>query len=237
MRKMKIETEKGHEIVSRILLERIKGEELLPGDKLPSVVDLSQSFGVGRSTIREALSALKAMGWLDIRHGGGTFVSKTLPAAEQHGAGSLFREAESLREILEVRKVLEAGTAELAASRRTEEDLVKLEAILDRMERAALHNDTAESERADVDFHTAIGAASHNSLLNELMSSLTQRLTETIGRTRELWFYREQSTSIRLLDEHRAIYDAIAASDAELSVQRLQEHLSKVDAVLKRHGG
>lgn len=232
MRNMKIETEKGHEIVSRLILERISSGEWEPGAKLPSVVELSQQFGVGRSTLREALSALKATGWLDIRHGGGTFVKKVLPSDNVHGS-SLFQEASSILEILEVRKLLEAGTSSYAAERRTDEDLAKLQAILDKMEHALLQGDTVEGERADVEFHTAIAAASRNSLLIQLMESLTQRLSETIGKTRELWFYQEKSTAERLLDEHRSIFEAIRAGNTELANRLIGEHLTKVETVLR----
>ncbi|GKU79955.1 FadR/GntR family transcriptional regulator [Paenibacillus sp. L3-i20] len=233
MQNMRIETERGHEIVSRLILERIDNGYWEPGSKLPSVVDLSTAFGVGRSTVREALSALKAMGWLDIRHGGGTFVKKVLPTAHSsHGGGSIFQEADSILEILEVRKVLEAGTVSLAAERRSEEDLEKLLIILGKMEQALLSNDTAQGEQADVEFHAAIAAASKNSLLIGLMDSLSQRLAETIGKTRELRFYQEKANALRLLEEHRMIFHAIEQSNVAESTRLISIHLTKVEAEL-----
>ncbi|BBH24747.1 HTH-type transcriptional regulator LutR [Paenibacillus baekrokdamisoli] len=237
MHPIKVETEKGHEIVTRLILSQIEQGQIVPGQKLPSVVDLSISFGVGRSTIREALSALKAMGWVDVRHGGGTFVKKILPSDVQPGAGDPFLGAESVREILEVRKVLEVGTVALAADRRNKDDLNKLQTILTRMELAMINNDTYDGERADVEFHSAIAAASHNSLLIQLMDSLTQRLTETIGKTRELWFYEDKSSASRLLEEHKNIYEAIAHGDKSRAVELIEAHLTKVENVLNKRGG
>lgn len=234
MHPIKVETEKGYEIVTRLILGQIEQGQLVPGQKLPSVVDLSISFGVGRSTIREALSALKAMGWVDIRHGGGTFVKKILPTDTQHESGDPFVGAESVREILEVRKVLETGTAALAAERRTEDDLNKLQAILGKMEQAMNNDDTYEGERADVEFHSAIAAASHNSLLIQLMDSLSQRLTETIGKTRELWFFEDKSSASRLLEEHLHIYEAISNRNRTIAVERIEAHLTKVENVLNK---
>lgn len=229
---MKIETEKGHEIVSRVLLTKIRDGEWKPGDKLPSVVELSASFGVGRSTVREALSALKATGWLDIRHGGGTFVKKDLPS-ERNDTSDPFKEADSIMELLEVRKVLETGTATLAARNRTAVDLETLRLILVTMRDALEVDDTAAGEQADVAFHAAIAAASHNSLLSGLMDSLTDRLGRTIGQTRELWFYQETSTAARLLEEHHAIYNAIAAGNEEEASRLIGTHLTKVENVLR----
>lgn len=236
MHPIKVETEKGHEIVKRLILSQIEEGELVPGQKLPSVVDLSAQFGVGRSTIREALSALKAMGYVDVRHGGGTFIRTELPSVSGSEGKDPFSGAESVLEILEVRKVLETGTAALAATRRSDDDLAHMQSILVRMESALKSDDTNESEQADVAFHSAIAAASHNSLLIALMDSLTHRLTETIGKTRELWFFEDRSSSERLLEEHKNIFASIQMQNAELAASLIEAHLTKVEKVLKKSG-
>lgn len=233
MPSLKIETRKSHEIVARHMRERIESGEWAPGGRLPSVVELASAYGVGRSTIREAVSALKAMGWLDVRHGGGTFVRRELPQATP-GAADWLQGAESVREILEVRKVLERGTASLAARRRSEEQLERLGQIVLRMERGLEADDSAESERADVEFHAAIAAASGNALLLSLMESLNQRMTETIRKTRELWFYEEKASAEQLLAEHKSIYQAIADRDEARAEARMEAHLAKVEKVLNR---
>ncbi|MOA59965.1 HTH-type transcriptional regulator LutR [compost metagenome] len=66
------------------------------------------------------------------------------------------------------------------------------------------------------------------------MSSLTSKLTETIGKTRQLWFFEDKSSSTQLLKEHQSIYDAIVAQNSELASQFIQAHLQKVENVLKR---
>lgn len=233
MQPIKVETEKGHEIVQRVILKQIESGELLPGEKLPSVVDLSTSFGVGRSTIREALSALKAMGWIDVRHGGGTFVNKELPTAGQNSKDP-FEESENVREILEVRLWLESGSASLAAQKRNNADIEVLQAIIEKMEQAIKLDDIQLSEQADIDFHLAIAAASHNKLLNTLMGSLTSRLTETIGKTRKLWFFEDKSSASQLLIEHQSIARAIIEQNSEKASQLMQTHLQKVVNVLDR---
>jgi GntR family transcriptional regulator, transcriptional repressor for pyruvate dehydrogenase complex len=235
MQPIKVETEKGHEIVQRVILSQIEEGLLQPGQRLPSVVDLSTSFGVGRSTIREALSALKATGWIDVKHGGGTFVNKVLPTSPSISQNP-FEESDNIREILEVRIWLESGCAAFAAQRRDDEDLGKLQQILARMQQGLNMNDTQLSEQADIDFHLAIAASSHNELLHSLMSSLTSKLAETIGKTRQLWFYEDKSSSELLLQEHQSIYDAIFAQDSELASRLMKAHLHKVENVLNRGG-
>lgn len=82
-----IKLKKGSELIQEHLLEQLRGGIYTPGDKLPSVEALSQHYAIGRSTIREALSALKAMGCLDIRHGGGTFVREYVGSPSEQFQG------------------------------------------------------------------------------------------------------------------------------------------------------
>jgi GntR family transcriptional repressor for pyruvate dehydrogenase complex len=233
MRQLKIEPPKGHELVAEDILRRIREGEWPPGRRLPSVVELAEAYGVGRSTIREAASALKAMGWLDVRHGGGTFVRLELPNERRDGADKLFQGADSLIELLEVRKTLEIGAVSLAAERRSEEHLAKLRDLLADMEESLDRHDTSEGERADAEFHMTIAYASGNSLLIQLMESISGRFAGSIRQTRELWFYREQATAARLLAEHRLIYEAIENRDKSRSAALISEHLSKVEQVLR----
>src|SRR5690348_13470401 len=126
-----IKPQKSSELIINQLKRQIVEGYYPAGSRLPSVVDFAVGFEVGRSTVREALSALKAMGWIDIRHGGGTFVSQVVPTEEAHENVDLFYKTESFHEIVEVRKFIESGCASLAAKNRTNEDLTALKAILD----------------------------------------------------------------------------------------------------------
>lgn len=228
-----VKPQKGYEMVMNQIKQRIVSGELAPGAKMESVVDLAASFGVGRSTIREALSALKAMGWVDIRQGGGTYVADELPKEPAGSAEeSILQRAESLREILEVRKVLETGCAALAARHRTDEDVRELDAILRHME--AHLADEARGEEADVRFHLAIARATHNTLLLQLMESVSQRLHESMKESRRLWFYGERAEAQRLLQEHSQIVDAIRDGDEAAAYDTMMRHLQKVENVLQR---
>lgn len=225
----KVEPQKGSDLVLEQIKAQIMNGELQPGMKLDSIVDLAVKFGVGRSTIREALSALKAMGWLDIRQGGGTYVKEALPTASL--SLELFHSTDSLKEIFEVRKILETGTAALAAEQRSEEDLQQLKRILEQMS-DHIHDEDM-SEEADTCFHLHIAKASGNSVLLQLMESLSQRLQETMKDSRKIWFYAEHATAVRLLNEHQGIYDAIKKRDAAEARNLMLNHIDKVETVLK----
>lgn len=222
---------KGYEIVMEQLKESILSGTYAPGAKLASVVELAAAFGVGRSTIREALSALKAIGLVEIRQGGGTYVSAELPAEPADGA-SLFANAQSIRELLEVRKILETGCVSLAARNRTEEDLQAIGEELLEME-TYLH-DEAKGEEADVRFHLKLARATHNSLLIAMMESLSERLHDSMRESRRLWFYGERAEARRLLREHSDIFEAVRERDEQQAFDAMNTHLGKVEGVLRK---
>ncbi|NOU70335.1 FCD domain-containing protein [Paenibacillus sp. LMG 31458] len=223
-----IRPQKGSEIVLQQIKMQIETGTYAPGSKLPTVVELAASFQVGRSTVREALSGLKAIGWVDIRHGGGTFVTNPLPK----DSSSLFDQGQTLQEVQEVRRFIEAGCASLAASRRTEENLTALRQILSTME-ASLENEE-ESEQADIRFHLEIAKASHNSLMIGMMESLTERLQQSMKASRRLWFFAERASAEKLLQEHRDIVDAIETKDEQLAAEKMSQHIHKVDQVIQK---
>ncbi len=225
----KVKVQKSHEIVLEHIKRQIISGQLTVGQKLPSVVDFAELFGVGRSTMREALSALKAMGWLNIQHGGGTYVSTSLPLQTDD---DLFQKAESIQELLQIRIILETGSAGLAAKNRSSEDLIQLQAILEQMQINI--SDEVISEQADVDFHVMIAKATHNSLIIQLMESLSSRIHSMMKDTRKLWFFSEQQSSLRLIEEHQVIYRYILEQNDTLAVEQMRQHIEKVERRLTK---
>jgi GntR family transcriptional repressor for pyruvate dehydrogenase complex len=226
----KVRVQKSHEVVLEHIKKQIITGQLTVGQKLPSVVDFAEMFGVGRSTMREALSALKAMGWLDIQHGGGTYVSARLPF--QADDDDLFKKAESIQELLQIRIILETGSAGLAARNRNSEDLIRLQSIL--VEMQSNMSDEEVSEQADVDFHVMIAKATHNSLVIQLMESLSSKIHSMMRDTRKLWFFSEQSSSLRLIEEHQEIYQYILEQNEALAIERMRQHIEKVERILTK---
>ncbi|MDQ0340046.1 GntR family transcriptional repressor for pyruvate dehydrogenase complex [Caldalkalibacillus uzonensis] len=229
----RVRTKKIYEIVAEQLIEMIKSGELKPGDKLDSVEQLAKNFNVGRSAIREALSALRAMGLVHMKQGEGTFVNAydfsklSLPATP-----AILLDNKSMLEFFEVRKIIETGAASLAATKRKESDLAQMKAALDEMSRAAGDEDLGE--KADVKFHLAIAEASQNSVLVKLMNQIADTMVETMRESRRIWLYAEESTFERLYQEHVSIYQAIVDRNAPLAEQLMLAHLVKVEEVLIR---
>jgi len=224
---------KSSEWVMADLARLLEDGTFAPGAKLPSVDELSRRYGVGRSTVREAMSALKAMGRVSIRQGGGTYA--LAPEAPLHPAArapdAWLDRAATLRRVLEVRRVLETGCAALAAANRTASDLAALESLLADMARG-LDDDGALGEQADVRFHLGIAEATHNPMLVDMMRSITERMRDGIRDTRALWLYAEKSSAERLVREHRSIFEAIRDGDAAEAHRRMEAHIAKVEQVL-----
>lgn len=229
-----IKAPKIYERVADELLQMIKQGVLEPGQKLDSVEKLANHFDVGRSAIREALSALRAMGLVEMRQGEGTYIRKFDPKTLAHSISSaVLMKKEDVYHLLEVRKIIEVGAAALAAEKRRDVDLTGITAALTEM-KAAIGNKEL-GEKADWKFHMAIVKASQNPMLVNLLDSVSELMTATMQETRRLWFYSKETTAERLYREHKQIYTAIEEKDSEKAGQLMFDHLLKVEAVLIKY--
>ncbi len=227
----KIKPRKIYEQVAEELLLNIKNGDLKPGDKLDSVWQLAENFQVGRSAIREALSALRAMGLIEMRQGEGTFVREFDPSMISLPiTTAVLMKKEDIENLLEVRKVLEVGASGAAASKRTEEDLTNMKNILEKMLNSV--GDEELGEKADFQFHLAVAKASQNPLLVGLMNNVGEMMLQSMRETRRVWLYSKETTSQRLYDEHMQIYKAIEAMDVRRAQDLMISHLMSVEAVL-----
>ncbi|KGP92622.1 transcriptional regulator [Pontibacillus chungwhensis BH030062] len=227
-----IRARKIYEEVADSLIDMLRTGDLQPGDRLDSVESLAKSFQVGRSAIREALSALRAMGLLEMRQGEGTFVKQFDPSRFSVPVSVAFlMKQEDIKELLEVRKILEIGAVESAATHYTKEDLDAMQQALIAMEQAKGNGDLGEE--ADLEFHLAIAHATHNQMLINLMNSVSEIMMETMRETRRLWLHSEQKTTT-LLEEHRKIMEAIQNRDKEHAKSLMFEHLTKVEQALNQ---
>ncbi|MBO3750246.1 FadR family transcriptional regulator [Streptosporangiaceae bacterium NEAU-GS5] len=146
--------------------------------KIPTETVLAEHLGVGRNTVREAVRALTHAGLLECRQGDGTYVRAT---SELSGAmARRLRTAEQL-EILEVRRALEVEAARLAATRRTEGDILALEHALARREQAWNAGDPDVFVEADLAFHVAVVEATHNRVLVDLYRDFSAALRASIA--------------------------------------------------------
>lgn len=229
----KIQKVKVYDQVANSLIEIIKSGQLQPGDKLESVEQLAKNYDVGRSAIREALSGLRTMGLVEMRQGEGTYVKEfhaskfTLPVTT-----AFLMKLEDVKELYEVRQILEVGTVGLAAVNHQEEDLQRIEEALLKMKHTG--GNKKDAERADFSFHLAIAKASHNQMLISLMRSLSEIMSETIRETRRVLLYSE-GTEDGLITAHEDIFEAIKCRDTKKAEKAMLNHLVSVQNQLFKH--
>ncbi|MFS0887602.1 FadR/GntR family transcriptional regulator [Peribacillus frigoritolerans] len=229
----KIKPKKIYEEVSDELYEMIRSGSLKPGEQLDSIQQLAENFQVGRPAIREALSALSSMGLIEIKQGEGTFVKTFDPAIMNHPlSAALLMDQDNIKHLLEVRKILESGTAEVAAKKRTEENLIELKDMLFNMEKVS--DDEELSDKADISFHVAVANASQNELLITLMNHVSELMTEKMRDIRRAALYSEEMTLKQLYQQHVRIYDAIATQDEDGARSAMLFHLQSVEESLDR---
>ncbi|MCY9137904.1 FadR family transcriptional regulator [Peribacillus frigoritolerans] len=211
----------------------IRSGSLKPGEQLDSIQQLAENFQVGRPAIREALSALSSMGLIEIKQGEGTFVKTFDPAIMNHPlSAALLMDQDNIKHLLEVRKILESGTAEVAAKKRTEENLIELKDMLFNMEKVS--DDEELSDKADISFHVAVANASQNELLITLMNHVSELMTEKMRDIRRVALYSEEMTLKQLYQQHVRIYDAIVAQDEDGARSAMLFHLQSVEESLDR---
>jgi GntR family transcriptional regulator, transcriptional repressor for pyruvate dehydrogenase complex len=224
-----IRSKKIYEQVADSLLESLKNGTLKSGDKLDSVEVLAKNFNVGRSAIRESLSALRAMGILEMRQGEGTYVKSfdasrfSLPVSV-----AFLMKSEDLQELLEVRKILEVGAAGAAAASYKSEDLSPMREAIGKMEEAKGSGEIGD--QADLAFHMALVKASHNQMLINLMNSVSEIMMQAMRETRKL-LHTPEGTE-RLLQEHQRILDAIETRDEDKAREAMLAHLNNVEESL-----
>ena len=214
-------------LVAEWVLEQIRSQVYPEGTKLPSEREIAQTLGMSRPPVREALSALQIAGIVEIRPGDGTYVKSATPANEMvSNTISVLEESESPFEVMQARRVLEEGIIRVAAIQATDEDVVRLEQALERMEDAVEHSDLSRYFQSNREFHLAVAAATHNSVLQKLLKSLL------LSEEKKLW---QESIQRYLSDpdhikkytaRHERILQAIKKKDVDKAAQEMKEHFS-----------
>lgn len=205
------------------LLSLIKEKKLHPGDKLPPERELAATMQVSRPSLREALRALSIMNILEIRQGGGTYVTSLEPKLLVDHLDFVFSLDDStFLQLFEARKILEPGIIALAAQRITDEEVAVLEEFVAKFEADSdLHS-------IDIEFHEMIIEAAQNPILSRFMASLHR-----LGRASRMRTVQLPGVRRLVIEDHRAIVAALKARDPEVARQAMLQHLHNVEKRLK----
>ncbi len=227
-----IQPEKISHTVVRQIEQLILRGILKPGERLPSERELSERLGVSRPSLREALSDLQDSGLLTSRAGAGVFVGDVLGSAFSETLVRLFaNHEEAVFDYITFRRDMEGLAAERAASIGTETDLKVIGALFAKMEAAHSKRDPTEEANLDAEFHLSIIEASHNVIMLHMMRSMYQLLREGVFYNRSIMF-KQRTTRDTLLDQHRAINEALQARDPIAARAAVEHHLGYVESAL-----
>jgi GntR family transcriptional repressor for pyruvate dehydrogenase complex len=192
---------------------------LKTGDRLPSESELAERFGVGRSSLREAMRALQLLGMVEVIQGKGTFLRQTyiLPLATDWARLSRMG---LISQVMEARQIIEVVIAQFAAERATEEDIAAMRAAIRRAEEA--RGDLGVSGEASVEFHLALAEATHNEVLALMYKTVKDLYLETARETQVTPEIMEKR-----LQDHCRILECVEQQNPELASQFMAEHIEK----------
>lgn len=212
------------------VLALVQSEKLRPGDRLPSVKELADRFSVATPTMREALRLLEMAGNLDIRHGSGIYVRQpetrmmvTNPYARQV-------DTQTILNLLQARLLIEPPVAELAAVHASAKDLDGLDALLADTSQYLGGQESADAVLgvANMRFHRGIADSANNSVLADVVFSLTEVHIKEQMAVLDLYNNR-----VRDHEQHRLILGALMNRDAREARRLMFEHIDEVITVIK----
>jgi DNA-binding FadR family transcriptional regulator len=209
-------------------LRRIGAGEIEPGSALPTEAVLCETYGVGRSVVREALQALDAKGFIVVRQGS---VATVAPKYQWHVLDPDFLDLTNVAEyfdlLQEAREVLEPRIAALAAQRASEEDIAEM-ALLN-AELSRVRDSPSRHADLDIAFHDAVARATGNAILVSMHSSITG-----LGQRTRSAAATVPGAIDRAVTWHGAIIEALSSRDPESASAAMHLHLRQVRDELKK---
>ena len=166
------------DMIAETLKQQITEGTYRAGDKLPTEPELMKTFGVGRSSVREAVKLLVNMGVVRVQQGSGTFVA----VPSNNDDVNIKMSTADRTELDEVRKILDIAIVEKAVARRTEKDIARMRASLEKRKVNAEKGLLEECIEADLNFHIAIADAAHNRILADIYRSAATHLLSEFNR-------------------------------------------------------
>ena len=204
---------------------------LKPGDRLPPERELREQFSVSRTSIREALRILEALGFIEVQPGVGAFVIN-------HGVGAdlpkmwmewLAENQEVVNDLLEIREALEPKAAALAAAEISQSQIQALFQTLETMEQCAQSSDIDGAVQADIAFHDLISKATRNYFLIELNDSINYALIES-----RYAYFQSGDNILASCRQHRAVAEALERGDPQESAEAMRQHVQKTKVAMRR---
>ena len=217
-----------NEIIKRIT-DSLKNEDLKPGDKIPTEIELMETLGVGRNSVREAIKMLSAMGVLEVRRGSGTYVvTKVSPAILNPLVFNLIIEPKSNNDLYELRVMFDGMVLLIAIDKALDEDIKNIENVLLKAKYLleSKKGTIEEFVQLDIDFHLEILKSVHNPMIEYIGKTIVELLPKYIHKS-----ISQKNGFQRSINNHSAILDIIRnrckASAIETNERTLAEWKDK----------
>jgi GntR family transcriptional regulator, transcriptional repressor for pyruvate dehydrogenase complex len=211
-------------------LELMIGRGELPrGEKIPPERELAAALGVSRTTLREAMLELEIRGLVSRRPGRGTVVLESGSGDQESRLSAALGEAQrDFTEVMEMRRAIEPGIVALAATKANDMDIELLEELI-----AAAEAETSAARLLDLDvkFHIQVADLAKNSLLSELMRTVSN----AAASSRRLGFQGSGRKSASL-SGHRAIIEALRTGDSKAAESAMAQHLHHIEDLISPSG-
>lgn len=218
----------GGNLAAELELMIVRGE-LPQGEKIPAERVLAETLGVSRTTLREALLELELRGLVSRRPGRGTIVLESTTPKQAEELSSAFGVAQAdFKQVMEMRCSIEPGVTALAATKATQSDVRKLEAILRTAEQ---ETSSAKLLELDVEFHVMVADIARNPLLSKLI----RIVSDWARSSRRLGFQGASRKSASLLG-HWAIIDALRAGNGPAAEQAMRDHIGGIQELIAPAG-
>ncbi|MGG4604967.1 FadR/GntR family transcriptional regulator [Paenalcaligenes sp. Me131] len=208
-------------MIARQIYEKVAQGLLKAGDRLPTESELSESFGVSRTVVREAIAQLRHEGLVETRRGVGAFITEPERRQFLRLDDLSLNDPESFRSLFQLRSVLEVEAAGLAAQHHTEEEMVRIDDALNRMIHADKWSD--DGVVADLDFHHEVASATGNEYFPLFIGFISEKMHQAMNTSRT-YYERDEIVKITI-DEHVAVRDAIAKRDVEGARKAMEAHI------------
>lgn len=212
-----------YEQLAERIRQQILSGALNPGDRLPTERIFARDYGVSRTVVREAVKTLQQEGLIEVKAGLGTFVVDATDRAFSQSFSLLMslNLNDNMLDVVEIREILEAQMAALAATRAKSEDIDKMKSAVAIMDRSL--EDVGEFIKQDHAFHLALAHATQNAVMPLLISSIVDLLQQLRSRTALV-----DGSLERGQQHHKRILDAICRGDAEVAREAMRAHLRQV---------
>ena len=209
------------------ILSSIQDGSLEAGERLPSEAKLAELTGVGRTSVREALAALRLMGVVETRVGAGSYVRETADRAfVSNGIARAIEQSEEALQLQEARAVFESGMARLAAARWSPEKTEAFEGLLSDMSDCADRECYDHYIRLHRNFHLLLAEATENAVVVSTARSFLEFMDHEGWQSMERQFYLPNRREVlaESVELHRGIVEALAAGDGPLASERMHDH-------------